>query len=83
MIRIDAEKVIETRIAESMGGDKYKKIMDRVRRADVSSDREFQRTFNSFYRIRRNEEWRKAYYNLFEELKSSKTVFRIHFTNHV
>ena len=56
MIHIDAKKVIETRIAESMGFDKYQKIMDWVRRTDVSSDREFQRTFNSFYRVRRNEE---------------------------
>ena len=75
MIHIDAKRVIETRIAESMGFDKYKKIMDWVRRTDVSSDREFQRTFNSFYRVRRNEEWRRAYYNLFEEVKNSKPSF--------
>ena len=75
MIHIDAKSVIETRIAESMGFDKYKKIMDWVRRTDVSSDREFQRTFNSFYRVRRNEEWRRAYYNLFEEVKNSKPSF--------
>lgn len=36
MIHIDAKSVIETRIAESMGFDKYKKIMDWVRRTDVS-----------------------------------------------
>ena len=75
MINIDAKSVIETRIAESMGVDKYKKIMDWVRTTDVSSDREFQRTFNSFYRVRRNEEWRRAYYNLFEEVKNSKPSF--------
>ncbi|MDO5132478.1 MAG: hypothetical protein Q4D81_05815 [Eubacteriales bacterium] len=56
MTYIDAKSVIETRIAESMGFDKYKKIMEWVRKTDVSSDRDFQRTFNSFYRVRRNEE---------------------------
>ena len=58
-----------------VGFDKYKKIMDWVRKTDVSSNREFQRTFNSFYRVRRNEEWRRAYYNLFEEVKNSKPSF--------
>lgn len=47
IVCIDAKKVIETRIAESMGFDKYKQIMDTVRNTDVSSDLEFQRTFNA------------------------------------
>lgn len=38
MDHIDAKRVIETRIAESMGFDKYKKIMEWVRKTDVSSD---------------------------------------------
>ena len=41
MINIDAKKVIETRIAESMGFDKYKQIMEMVRKTDVSSDPDF------------------------------------------
>ena len=48
MINIDAKKVIETRIAESMGFDKYKQIMETVRKTDVSSDSDFQRIFNAF-----------------------------------
>lgn len=69
MIYIDAKKVIETRIAESMGFDKCKQIMEMVRKTDVSTDPDFQRTFNAFYRVRRNEEWRKTYYNLFERVR--------------
>ena len=53
-MHINAKRVIETRIAESMGFNKYKQIMERVRNTDVSSDKEFQRTFNSYYRIRRD-----------------------------
>jgi len=75
MIYIDAKKVIETRISESMGVDKYKQIMEMVRKTDVSSDLEFQRTFNAFYRVRRNVEWRKAYYDLFEKVKCSSPSF--------
>ena len=75
MINIDAKKVIETRIAESMGFDKYKQIMEMVRKTDVSSDPDFQRTFNGFYRVRRNVEWRKVYYDLFESVKGSNPSF--------
>ena len=72
---IDAKKVIETRIAESMGFDKYKQIIEIVCMTDVSSDLDFQRTFNGFYRVRRNAEWRKAYYDLFERVKKSNPSF--------
>lgn len=75
MIYIDAKKVIETRIAESMGFDKYKQIMEMVRKTDVSSNPDFQRTFNAFYRVRRNAEWRKAYYDLFEKMKTGNPSF--------
>ena len=75
MMYIDAKKVIETRIAESMGFDKYKQIMEMVHKTNVSSDLDFQRTFNAFYRVRRNEEWRKAYYDLFERIKHGQSSF--------
>lgn len=35
---------------------------------------EFQKLFNSFYRVRRNEKWRKVFYDLFEDLKANKSV---------
>lgn len=50
MIYIDAKRVIETRIAESMGFSKYKQIMEMVWKTDVSTDPDFQRTFNAFHR---------------------------------
>ena len=74
-MHINAKRVIETRIAESMGFNKYKQIMERVRNTDVSSDEDFQRTFNSYYRIRRNEEWQAIYYDLFEAIKDSQPSF--------
>ena len=46
MIYIDAKRVIETSIAESMGFNKYKQIMEIVWKTDVSTDPDFQRTFN-------------------------------------
>ena len=41
-------------------------IIEHVRKVDVSADLDFQRTYNGFYRIRRNAEWRADYYSLFE-----------------
>ena len=75
MIYIDSKKVIETRIAECMGFDKYKQIMETVRKTNVSTDLDFQRIFNAFYRVRRNAEWRKTYYDLFETSKNSTPSF--------
>ena len=74
-MHINARRVIETRIAESMGFNKYKQIMERVRNTNVSSDKDFQRTFNSYYRIRRNEEWQTIFYDLFETIKDSEPSF--------
>ena len=56
MLYLDPHRIIETRIAESMGFDKYKMIIENVRKVDVSADLDFQRTYNGFYRIRRNAE---------------------------
>ncbi len=75
MIYIDSKKVIEARIAESMGFDKYKQIMETFRKTNVSSDLDFQRAFNAFYRVRRNAEWRKTYYDLFETSKNGTPSF--------
>ena len=43
--------------------------------ADVSADRDFQHAYNGFYRVRRNEEWRKAFYALFEEVKGREPSY--------
>ncbi len=37
-------------------------------------DSEFQRRFNSFYKIRRNKEWRDTYYSYFDEIKDNKNI---------
>ena len=69
MERIDPANVIQQRLATGFGLDKYAFIEQTVRRVDVSRDANFQRVFNGFYIVRRNAEWRNAYYRLFEEMK--------------
>ena len=57
-INFDVNKVFQERLASSMGLDKYQFIMEQVRKTNVSTDDVFQRTFNGFYIVRRNEAWR-------------------------
>ena len=71
----DVNQVFQDRLAASLGLDKYRYIMDNVWNTDVSLNADFQRTFNGFYIVRRNEEWRKVYYGLFEQMKSGAPTF--------
>lgn len=71
----DVNKVFQERLANSLGLDKYKIIMTSVRNTDISFDVKFQKTFNGFYLVRRNESWRKTYYDFFEKEKNATPTF--------
>ena len=43
-------------------------------RCDVTTDAEFQRRFNGFYRVRRDSDWRSAYYGLMQSAKDMGTI---------
>ena len=70
-LTFDVNEVLRKRLAASLGLESYAGIMNYVRQTNVEKDMDFQRSFNAFYRVRRNKEWRKVYYHLFEELKST------------
>ena len=72
----DVRKVFQERLASSMGLDKYRYIMEQVSITNVAVDTDFQRTFNGFYVVRRNESWRKSYYEYFESVKNGKPTFK-------
>ncbi|QTE67654.1 hypothetical protein JNO48_10665 [Clostridiales bacterium] len=72
---LNAEKLLEDQVARSLGLDKYAGIIEKMWTVNVSSDVSFQRAFNAFYRIRRNEKWRRKYYCLFEEAKEEGYTF--------
>lgn len=75
MIHLYAEQILEEQFARSLGLDKYEMIIRFASSTDVSHDSGFQRAFNAFYRIRRNAEWRKCYYDLFEQAKEKHYGF--------
>lgn len=74
-MNFDVSKVFQERLASSMGLDKYQYIMQQVHVTNVAVDIDFQRIFNGFYIVRRNESWRKSYYEYFEDVKNSKPTF--------
>ncbi|WP_217587475.1 hypothetical protein [Lentibacillus saliphilus] len=76
-MKIDVNKIIEERLAGSMGLDRYADIMSRVNSINVSRDEDFQRQFNGFYKVRRNAAWRKIYYEVFETMKAERATFAI------
>ena len=50
-------------------------MISTVNKTDISKDSGFQKTFNAFYRIRRNAEWRRNYYRIFESAKRDNFSF--------
>lgn len=71
----NVSKVFQDRLASSMGLDRYLYILEQVNKTNVSIDIDFQRTFNGFYIVRRNESWRKTYYEYFEKIKKGSPTF--------
>lgn len=59
-----------------LGMDKYECIMGffEDKELNISKSRDFQKLFNSFYRIRRNTTWQKIYYDFFEKNRNNKSI---------
>jgi len=55
---------------------KYLWIQNNVININVSQDIEFQRKFNHYYRVRRNELWRNEFYLLLEKSKKQNRHLR-------
>jgi hypothetical protein len=58
------------------GISQYLEIMELFPNVDVSTNRDFQRKFNGFYRIiKRPESWYREYYSSMQRWKGSKPTF--------
>ena len=73
MINID--KAIANLKTREKDLELYSSIMNMLPNADIANDQDgFQKKFNYFCRIRRNEAWRKVYYDLFSRLYGQEDV---------
>jgi hypothetical protein len=57
------------------GLERYQWLQAKVLKCDVTTDREFQRLFTVFYRVRRSSEWLKEFFALMEKSKNGGTNF--------
>jgi hypothetical protein len=58
------------------GIGQYLDLMDRFPSVDVSTDRDFQRRYNDFYKVsRKSAEWYKAYYDMMHGFRDRKPAF--------
>ena len=57
------------------GLSKYLDLQRRLHGTDVSSDRDFQRAFKGFYRVRRDTAWQAVFYDLLEREKGERRGF--------
>ena len=55
--------------------EKYAFIMKEFKENNVETNKIFQKKFNGFYRVRRNENWQKVYYEIMEKGKTSNPSF--------
>lgn len=68
---------IDTALSKIRGSIRtYYWIQSNLRSCDVSTNRDFQRRFNGFYRVRRSREWQQHYYRLMERSKIRKPAFK-------
>ncbi|MFS0779587.1 DUF6508 domain-containing protein [Neobacillus sp. 3P2-tot-E-2] len=75
-LKVDDSKLKEAIKKAKLGLEKYMKIMDLVNSVDVSKDKEFQRAFNGFYRVRqRPQAFYDTFYSFMEENKGSTPSF--------
>ncbi len=53
---------------------KYTDIVTMYDAVDILHDRDFQRRFNGFFRVRRNAEWQGHFYSTFAKYKNKNTI---------
>lgn len=69
MINMNPSEIIHNRLVESFGLIKYENIQNTFKKVDVSTDKDFQKKFKGFYKVRKGDNWSKYYYDLFENVK--------------
>lgn len=73
-MKIDTGNLVQNLVSKALNIKDYEKIIRTFDKKDISLDEDFQKTFNRFYVVRRNDDWRKAYYTYFEENKLRKNI---------
>ena len=68
----DFEEFKKKAIIDGIGLDKYLFIMNKLDKCLVDEDDEFQKCFDTFYRVRRDKKWRNTFYSYFQKAKERR-----------
>lgn len=68
----DIEKALDNLEKRAQDIQHYMNIMSKVKTVNVADDQDFQREFDFFYKVRRNAEWRKVFFEIFERKKKEE-----------
>jgi len=68
-------QVLEALPRVAPGLEKYCWLQAHLHERDVSADREFQRRFAGFYRVRRGEAWRRTFFEILQNHKGTNLAF--------
>ena len=66
----------DTHIIKKFNIERYAYIITYLPKTNVFENLEFQKVYNSFFKVRRNEQWRKIYYDIMERAKTNDLSFR-------
>lgn len=65
----DGQSAIASSLERAWGLPRYARIIHRLGNVDVSADAEYQKDFSRYFRVRRNSEWQRIFYEELERLK--------------
>lgn len=68
------ESMVENWLINYFSLHKYDITITRLHDVDVSVDMNYQKNYNAFYVVRRNEKWRKKYYCFLEQNKDNSNI---------
>lgn len=75
MIELTEEQIEQAMLRIEKGLGQYLELQEQLENTDVSLNRDFQRRFNHFYRVRRNSEWQNHFYTLMQAHKDKAVSF--------
>ena len=62
LLKINPYEIIHQIFVSNFGLEKYVYIIKHINQVNVAENREFQKMFNGFYRVRRDEAWQEQFY---------------------
>jgi len=75
MINITTEQIDYSLLRIEDGLNKYLSLQNRLNDIDVSNNRDFQKQFNHFYRVRRNSNWQSQFCKILQTEKNNEILF--------